>query len=39
MARSTPYTGKLAVIDVVLTLFTGGFWLLIILVRELMARN
>jgi len=37
--RTKPYTAGLAVIDVVLTLITGGFWLLIVLVRELMYRK
>lgn len=35
MARSKPYTKKLAVLDIFLTLFTGGGWLLIMLIREL----
>lgn len=39
MARSKPYTGGLFVLDLILTLCTGGFWLLIVLFRELMRRN
>lgn len=35
MARSKPYTKKLAVLDVFLLLITAGGWLLIMLVREL----
>lgn len=35
MARSKPYTIKLGIMDLVLTLITGGFWLLIVLIREL----
>lgn len=33
--RSKPYTKKLAIADFALTFFTGGFWLLVVLVREL----
>lgn len=39
MARSKPYTAKLAVLDVILAAITGGFWLLIVLVRELYRHN
>ncbi len=35
MARSKPYTPGLAILDVILTLFTGGGWLLVMLVREI----
>lgn len=38
MARSKPYTKKLAILDLVLTLISGGGWLLIVLVRELYRR-
>jgi len=39
MARSKPYTGGLLALDLILTLITGGFWLLIVLFRELWRRN
>ena len=39
MARSKPYTIKLGIIDVLLTAFTSGAWLLIVLVRELYRRK
>lgn len=39
MARSKPYTFKLALMDVFLILITGGGWLLIVLVRELYRRG
>lgn len=39
MARSKPYTAKLAVLDVILILITGGLWLVVMLVRELMRRS
>ena len=39
MARSKPYTGGLMVLDIVLTLFTGGLWLIVVLFRELMRRS
>lgn len=35
MPRSKPYTKKLAVLDVILTLFTSGFWLLVAIPREM----
>lgn len=35
MARSKPYTKKLAALDILLTFLTGGTWLLIVLFREL----
>lgn len=35
MPRSKPYTKKLAVLDVVLTLFTQGGWIIIVMPREL----
>jgi hypothetical protein len=39
MARSKPYTGGLMALDIVLTLVTGGGWLLIVLFREMWRRN
>lgn len=39
MARSKPYTKKLALLDVALFLITGGGWLLVMIVRELYRRN
>lgn len=39
MARKKPYTGTLMIIDILLTLFTGGFWLIVVLFRELWRRN
>lgn len=39
MARSTPYTKTMAVIDIILTLLTGGFWLFVVVVRELYKRQ
>jgi len=39
MARTKPYTGGLLVLDLVLTLITGGFWLLVVLFREMWRRN
>lgn len=39
MARSKPYTKGLAILDVCLVLLTGGFWLIIMLVRELLRRS
>jgi hypothetical protein len=39
MARSKPYTGGLLVLDLVLTLITGGIWLLVVLFRELWRRS
>lgn len=39
MARSKPYTKKLGVLDLVLTLLTGGSWLIVVLVRELYRHN
>jgi hypothetical protein len=39
MARSKPYTGGLLVLDLILTLFTGGIWLVVVLFRELWRRN
>lgn len=37
--RKKPYTVTLGIIDIVLILLTGGFWLLIMLVRELYMRQ
>lgn len=39
MARSKPYTGGLFAIDLILTLLTGGLWLLVVLFRELWRRG
>lgn len=39
MARKKPYTGGLLVLDLVLTLVTGGFWLLVVLFREMWRRS
>lgn len=39
MARKKPYTFALGCIDVLMTLITGGLWLLIILVREMYRRS
>ena len=39
MARKKPYTVTLGIVDILLSLFTGGFWLLIVLVRELYMRS
>lgn len=39
MARSKPYTGGLLALDLTLTILTGGFWLLVVLFRELWRRN
>jgi len=39
MARSKPYTGGLLALDLILTLFTGGIWLVVVLFRELWRRN
>lgn len=36
MSRSKPYTKNLAIIDALLTFFTGGFWLVFVVpFREL----
>lgn len=39
MARTKPYTGGLLVLDLVLTLITGGAWLVVVLFRELYRRT
>ena len=39
MARSKPYTGGLMVLDITLTLLTGGFWLIVVLFREMWRRK
>lgn len=39
MARSKPYTGGLFALDLILTVVTGGFWLLVVLFREMWRRN
>lgn len=39
MARSKPYTFALGVMDLILILLTGGFWLIVILIRELYRRK
>jgi len=38
MARSKPYTKKLAILDIILILLTGGFWIFVMIVRELYRR-
>jgi len=39
MARKTPYTASLAIIDIILTFLTGGAWLIVVLFRELLKRG
>lgn len=39
MARSKPYTKKLAILDLILLLCTAGQWIWIILLRELYRRK
>lgn len=39
MARSKPYTKKLAIFDLILLLITGGGWVFIMAVRELYRRT
>ena len=39
MARSKPYTGGLMILDITLTLLTGGFWLIVVLFREMWRRK
>lgn len=39
MARSKPYTGGLMTLDIILTVVTGGGWLLVVLFRELWRRS
>jgi hypothetical protein len=39
MARSKPYTGGLMTLDLILTVFTGGFWLIVVLFREMWRRG
>lgn len=39
MTRSKPYTGGLMTLDIVLTVITGGFWILIVLFREMWRRG
>ena len=39
MARSKPYTKKLAILDLFLTLISSGGWLIIVLFRELYRRK
>ncbi len=39
MARSTPYGGGLAFFDFIMCCLTCGVWLLVMLVRELRARD
>ena len=36
MPRSKPYTGKLMTLDIILVLFTGGFWFAVMFFRELL---
>lgn len=38
MARKKPYTGLLLVLDLTLTILTGGVWLVVVLFRELWRR-
>ncbi len=35
MARNKRYTGKLLALDIILTLLTGGLWLVVVAFREL----
>lgn len=37
--RKKPYTVGLGVLDLILILLTGGFWLLVMLIRELYMRQ
>lgn len=39
MARRKPYTGTGMIADIVLTLMTGGLWLIYVLFRELRYRQ
>jgi hypothetical protein len=39
MARTKPYTGGLMTLDLILTLITGGIWLIVVLFREMWRRN
>lgn len=39
MARKKPYTGGLMALDLILTFFSGGFWLIVVLFRELHQRS
>jgi hypothetical protein len=39
MARTKPYTTGLMTLDIILTLLTGGLWLLVVLFRELLWRS
>lgn len=39
MARSKPYTKKLAILDLILLFLTGGGWIVIMLLRELYRRK
>lgn len=39
MPRSKPYTKKLATMDALFLIFTGGLWSIIMLVRELYRRQ
>lgn len=39
MARKTPYTFSLALIDIILLILTGGLWVFVILVREMLKRS
>lgn len=38
MARKVPYTKSLLIVDVILTLITGGGWLFIVAIREIWRR-
>lgn len=39
MARTVPYTGGLMILDILLTILTGGAWLVVVLFRELWRRK
>jgi len=39
MSRKKPYSGGLFALDLGLTLLTGGFWLVVVLFREMWRRS
>ena len=39
MARSKPYTLGLGILDLIMFALTGGFWLIVMLIRELYRRK
>jgi hypothetical protein len=39
MSRTKPYTAGIMTLDIILTLITGGLWLLVVLFRELWYRQ